>query len=67
VNFRYFAKRNKIVSIHGRGMGPILQENLGSRIEVCSVFNPNAPLAKLVEEISKLGIDFKKQDHIVIV
>jgi hypothetical protein len=53
-------------SIHGRGRGPILQDNLGSRTEACSVFNPNAPLSKLVEDVRKLGIDFKKQDHIVI-
>jgi hypothetical protein len=54
-------------SIHGRGMETIPQENLGSRTEVCSVFNPNAPLAKLVEDVRKLGIDLRKQDHIVIV
>jgi hypothetical protein len=27
----------------------------------------NAPVAKLVEDVRKLGIDLRKQDHIVIV
>jgi hypothetical protein len=45
----------------------LLQENLGSKFEICSIFKPNVPLAKVVEDIRKLGKDLTKQDHIVIV
>jgi predicted metal-dependent enzyme (double-stranded beta helix superfamily) len=48
-------------------MGQILQENLGSKFEICSIFNPNAPLANVVEDVRKLGKDLTKQDHIVTV
>jgi hypothetical protein len=63
-------KKKKIVllgSSHGRGMGPVLQENLGSKFEVCSIFKANATLAKVVENVRKLGKDLTKQDHIVAV
>jgi len=45
----------------------LLQENLGSKFEICSIFKPNVPLAKVVEDIRKLGKDLTKQDHTVIV
>jgi hypothetical protein len=48
-------------------MGQMLQENLSSTFEVCSIFKPNAPLANAVEDVRKLGKDFTKLDHIVIV
>jgi hypothetical protein len=32
-----------------------------------SIFKPNASLAKLVEDMRKLGIHLTKQDYIVIV
>jgi hypothetical protein len=48
-------------------MGQMLQENLGSKFEVCSNFKPNAPLAKVTEYVRKLGKDLTKQDHMVTV
>jgi hypothetical protein len=48
-------------------MGQMLQENMGSKFEVCSIFKPDAPLAKVVEDVRKLSKDLTKQDHIVIV
>jgi hypothetical protein len=54
-------------SNHGRGIGPMLQENLGSKFDICSIFKPNARLAKFVEDLGKLGKDLTKQDNISIV
>jgi hypothetical protein len=51
-------KRKKILllgSSHDRKIGPMLQENLGTKFDMCSIFKPNAPLAKVVEDIRKLG------------
>jgi hypothetical protein len=45
----------------------MLQENLGSKFEVCSIFKPNTPLVNVVEDGRKFGKDLTKQDHIVIV
>jgi hypothetical protein len=45
----------------------MLQENLGSKFEVCSIFKPNIPLANVVEDVRKLGKDLTKQYHIIIV
>jgi hypothetical protein len=53
-------------SSHGRGIGPMPQETLGSNFEVSSIVKPNAPLAKAVEDLVKLGKGLAKQDHIVI-
>jgi hypothetical protein len=53
-------KKEKIVllgSSRGRGMGQMIQENLGSKFEVCSIFKPNVPLAIVVEDVRKLGKD----------
>jgi hypothetical protein len=52
---------------HGRGIGLMLQETLDSNFEVSSVVKPNAPLAKVVEDLGKLVKGLSKQDHIVIV
>jgi hypothetical protein len=62
-------KKRKILlgSSHGRGMGQMLQENLGSKFEVCSIFKPNSPLKNVVEDARKLGTDLTKKDHIAIV
>jgi glycerol dehydrogenase-like iron-containing ADH family enzyme len=63
-------KETKIVlfgNSHGRGMGPMFQENVGSKFEVYSTYKPNAPLAKVDEDVRKLGKDLTKKDHIVIV
>jgi hypothetical protein len=38
-------------------IGPTLEENLGTKFDVCSIFKPNAPLAK-VADIGKLGKGF---------
>jgi hypothetical protein len=54
-------------SSHGKGMGPLLPENLSSMFEVCSIFKPNAPPAKVVEDARKLGKGLTIQNHIVIV
>jgi hypothetical protein len=54
-------------SSHGRGIGPMLQENLGSKFDICSIFKPNAPLANVVENLGKLGKDLTKRDHIITV
>jgi hypothetical protein len=45
----------------------MLQENLGTKFDVCSIFKPNVPLALTVEDIGKLGEGLTKQDHISIV
>jgi len=54
-------------SSDGREVGPMLQEHLGTEYVVTSIFKPNAPLANVIEDLRKLGKDFTKQDHIVIV
>jgi hypothetical protein len=53
-------------SSHGSGMGLMLQENLGFKFKVCSMFKPNAHLANVVKDVRKLGKHLIKQDHIVI-
>jgi hypothetical protein len=45
----------------------MLYENLGTNIHIVSIFKPNAPLAKAVEDLGKLGKGLTKHDHIVIV
>jgi len=45
----------------------MLQENLSSKFDVCSHFKPNVPLAKVDEDVRKLGEDLTKQDHVVFV
>jgi hypothetical protein len=51
-------KKRKILlcgSSHGRGIGPVPQETLGSKFEVCNIFKPNAPLAEVVEDLGQLS------------
>jgi hypothetical protein len=38
-------------SSHGKGIGPMLQETLGSSIEVSSIVKPNASLANVVDDL----------------
>jgi hypothetical protein len=38
-------------SSHDKGIGPKLQENQGAKCGLCSTFKPNAPLARIVEDI----------------
>jgi hypothetical protein len=45
----------------------MLQENLETEFEIYSIFKPNAPLAKVGEDIGKLGKGLTKQDHTIIV
>jgi beta-lactamase superfamily II metal-dependent hydrolase len=47
-------------SSHEREIGPMLQENLGTRFDVMSIFKPNATLAKVVEDLGKLSKDLTK-------
>jgi hypothetical protein len=47
-------------------MEPILQENLGSIFEVYSILKSDAPLAKVGEDVKKLGRDLTKQDHVTV-
>jgi hypothetical protein len=53
-------------SSHGREIGPTLQENLGTKFDIRIIFKPNAPLAKVVEDIGKLGKGLTKQDNIIV-
>jgi hypothetical protein len=56
-------KKRKTVllgSSNGRGMGPMLQETLGSKFEVCSIFKPNTPLANVFEDVRKPDKDLTK-------
>jgi hypothetical protein len=54
-------------SSNRRIIGSMLKENLGIKFDIVSIFKPNAPLAKVVEDLGKLGKGLTKQDHIVIV
>lgn len=47
-------------------IGPMLQEDLGTKVDVYSIFKPNDLLAEVIEDIMKLGKDLTKQDHIVV-
>lgn len=40
---------------------------MGTECEVTSIFKPNAPLKNVVEDLTNLGKDLTKKDHIVIV
>jgi hypothetical protein len=52
-------------SCHGREIGPMLKEHLGTECELTSIYKPNAPLANVVEDPGGLGNDLTKQDHII--
>jgi hypothetical protein len=41
----------------------MLRETFGSNFEVSSIFKPNAPVAKVEEDLGKLGKGITKQDH----
>jgi hypothetical protein len=38
-----------------QGIGPLLQENLGNKYEIVSIFNPNATPANVIENLCKLS------------
>jgi hypothetical protein len=44
----------------------MLQEDLGSKFDVCSIFSRNVPFAEIVKDSRKLGKDLIKQGHIVV-
>jgi hypothetical protein len=39
---------------HGKGTGPMLWKNLGTKFDVCNIFEPNVPLGKDVENWGSL-------------
>jgi hypothetical protein len=45
----------------------MLQENLGTKYDMCSIFKPSDPHAKLVMDIGNIYKGLTKQDHIIIV
>jgi hypothetical protein len=45
----------------------MLRENLGNKFDTISIFKPNAPLAKVADDLRKVGIGITKQDHVIIV
>jgi hypothetical protein len=45
----------------------MLQEILSKEYEVTSIFKPNFPLANVVEDLTNLGKDLTKWDHVLIV
>jgi hypothetical protein len=45
----------------------MLKESIGKRFDIVSTVKPNAPSANVLEDLRKLGEDFTKQDHTVIV
>ena len=54
-------------SSHGRGVGPQLQESLGTAYQATSIFKPNAGLSHVIEDLGSLCKDFTKEDNVVIV
>jgi hypothetical protein len=54
-------------SSHVRRIGPTLRETLGKKTDIVSTVKPNAPLTNVAEDLGKLGNNFTKQDHTVIV
>jgi hypothetical protein len=62
--------KNKILSFgssHARKIGRMHRETLGKIFDIVSIVKPNAPLGNVVEDLGKLGNNFTKKDHIVIV
>jgi len=45
----------------------MLQKHLGTEYEVTIIFQRNAPLENVVEDLANLGKDLTKKDHFVIV
>jgi hypothetical protein len=52
---------------HGMKIGRLLQQSLGTKFDVISIYKPYAPLAKVTEDLGKFHKDFTKQGHIVTV
>jgi hypothetical protein len=45
----------------------MLQDHLGTKYDITSIFKPNVPLVNVVEDLGKLSNDFKKRYHITVV
>lgn len=63
-------KKKKVLllgSSHGRGVGQLLQDSLGSGYQVTSFFKPSASMGQVVEDVGSLCKDFTKEDAVVIV
>jgi len=45
----------------------MLQDHLGTKYELKSIFKPNLPLVNIVEDLGKLGNDFNKRYHVTVV
>ena len=45
----------------------MLLEHLHTKYKITSIFKPNEPFANVAEDLRKLGNDFTKPDHIIIV
>lgn len=64
------AKRKKVLllgSSHARGVGQLLQDQLGSEYQVTNFFKPSAGLGQVTEDLGSLCKDFTKEDTVVIV
>jgi hypothetical protein len=49
-------RKNLLLGIsHGRDTRPMLKENLGTEFDIVCIFKPNAPLAKVVEDLGMIA------------
>jgi len=53
-------------SSHGREIWPIFLEHLGTQYDITSIFKPNEHFVNVAEDLRKLGNDFTKRDHIIV-
>jgi hypothetical protein len=44
----------------------MVQENMGNKYDMSSIFKPSDPHAKVVQDIGKIRKGLTKQDHIII-
>lgn len=52
---------------HGRGVGQMLQEKLGDRYQITSIFKTSACLSQVIEDVGPLCNGFTKQNHVMVV
>jgi hypothetical protein len=52
---------------NGRKIGPMAQENVGTKNDMCRIFKKSDPHAKVLEDIGKIHKGLTKEDHIIIV
>jgi hypothetical protein len=53
-------------SSHGTEINPMVQENFGTKFDICSIFKQNNPLENVFEGIRKICKGLTKQNHIII-